>query len=195
MKANLTLLRRALALALLLTFALAAATSAQTGGSYDLTWNTFDSGGVMQTTGGEYTLAATSGQPDAGSQSGGSYALSGGFWTGSEISTAVTLTGFQAAGEAQGIRLSWTVLDTSEIVGFHLYRRAGDSGDFTRVNEDLIWLQSASEYTWVDSTAQPGVAYEYQLEAVTVSQSSLWLGPVQAQHAPRFNLWLPVLDR
>jgi len=52
---------------------------AQTGGTYDLTWNTLDGGGGT-VTGGAYSLAGAIGQADAGSLSGGSYALSGGFW-------------------------------------------------------------------------------------------------------------------
>ena len=52
---------------------------AQSGGTYDLTWNSIDSGGgtVM---GGAYTLDGTIGQADAGSLSGGSYTLNGGYW-------------------------------------------------------------------------------------------------------------------
>ena len=46
---------------------------AQSGGGYDLTWNTVDGGG--------YTLTGTIGQADAGAQSGGSYAVAGGFWS------------------------------------------------------------------------------------------------------------------
>ncbi|BCX02708.1 MAG: hypothetical protein KatS3mg053_0646 [Candidatus Roseilinea sp.] len=55
---------------------------AQTGGSYDLTWNTIDSGGATFSTGGGYSLGGTVGQADAGATlSGGSYTLQGGFWT------------------------------------------------------------------------------------------------------------------
>ncbi len=53
---------------------------AQSGGGYDLTWNTIDGGGAMFSTGGAYSLAGTIGQYDTGTMSGGSYALNGGFW-------------------------------------------------------------------------------------------------------------------
>ncbi len=53
--------------------------TAQSGGGYDLTWSTVDSGGG-QSSGGGYTLIGTIGQADAGAQSGGSYAVAGGFW-------------------------------------------------------------------------------------------------------------------
>ncbi len=55
-------------------------TVAQTGGTYDLTWNSIDGGGVTFATGGAYSLGGTIGQPDAGTLSGGGYTLTGGFW-------------------------------------------------------------------------------------------------------------------
>jgi hypothetical protein len=55
---------------------------AQSGGGYDLKWNTIDSGGATFSAGGTYSLGGTIGQPDAGSMSGGSYTLVGGFWGG-----------------------------------------------------------------------------------------------------------------
>ena len=55
---------------------------AQSGGDYDLTWSTVDGGGDTFSTGGDYTLGGTIGQPDAGELTGGDYALTGGFWGG-----------------------------------------------------------------------------------------------------------------
>ena len=68
-----------LALVLLLGIGTA---SAQTGGGYDLTWNSIDGGGATFSTGGGYSLGGTIGQADAGTASGGAYALNGGFWAG-----------------------------------------------------------------------------------------------------------------
>ncbi len=54
---------------------------AQSGGGYDLTWSTIDSGGEMFSTGNGYELGGTIGQPDAGELTGeNGYALTGGFW-------------------------------------------------------------------------------------------------------------------
>ena len=39
-----------------------------------------DGGGVMHSTGGEFELSGTIGQPDAGAMSGGEFELTGGFW-------------------------------------------------------------------------------------------------------------------
>ena len=70
---------------IVLLLALGAAASlalAQSGGSYNLTWNTVDGGGAMFSTGGSYSLGGTIGQADAGELSGGAYTLAGGFWVG-----------------------------------------------------------------------------------------------------------------
>ena len=52
-------------------------------GGFDLSWWTADGGGGASS-GGRYTLRGTAGQPDAGTMSGGPYALGGGFWGGGE---------------------------------------------------------------------------------------------------------------
>ncbi len=61
---------------------LASVALAQSGGGYDLTWNTVDGGGATFSTGGEYSLGGTIGQSDAGVLTGGGYTLAGGFWGG-----------------------------------------------------------------------------------------------------------------
>ena len=55
---------------------------AQTGGPYSVTWSTIDVGGNTQSsTGGQYAVAGTIGQPDAGPTAlGGSFGCNGGFW-------------------------------------------------------------------------------------------------------------------
>jgi hypothetical protein len=55
----------------------AASAHAQT---YSIDWFTIDGGGGTST-GGNYSLSGTIGQPDAGLMTGGSYSLAGGFWS------------------------------------------------------------------------------------------------------------------
>jgi hypothetical protein len=58
-------------------------TQAQSGGGYDLTWNTLESGGPAAALDGGYSLSGNFGQPDASASLNGSgYSLTGGFWSG-----------------------------------------------------------------------------------------------------------------
>jgi hypothetical protein len=63
--------------------------AAQSGGSYNLSWNTFDGGGATFSTGAAYRLGGAVGQPDAGAHTGGLYALSGGFFYAGIAATSV----------------------------------------------------------------------------------------------------------
>lgn len=47
---------------------------------YSIDWSTMDGGGGTST-GGDYSLSGTAGQPDAGTMSGGEFVLTGGFWS------------------------------------------------------------------------------------------------------------------
>jgi hypothetical protein len=77
--------RAAIFLALAAFLPLASVALAQSGGGYDLSWNTVDGGGYTFSAGGDYTLGGTVGQPDAGLLSGGGYVLGGGFWGGGAV--------------------------------------------------------------------------------------------------------------
>jgi hypothetical protein len=77
--------RAAIFLALAAFLLLASVALAQSGGGYDLSWNTVDGGGYTFSAGGDYTLGGTIGQPDAGELSGGGYILGGGFWRGRAV--------------------------------------------------------------------------------------------------------------
>jgi hypothetical protein len=88
MKANSTTYGRATRslLAPILAFGIGALPAfAQTGGPYDLSWNTIDGGGATFSTGGTYSLGGTIGQPDAGAMLGGSFTLAGGFWPAASV--------------------------------------------------------------------------------------------------------------
>jgi hypothetical protein len=67
--------------------AIAVADTESAGGIYRLDWYTVDGGGLIRsasTGGSPYHLGGTAGQPDAYLMSGGTYRLSGGFWSGAE---------------------------------------------------------------------------------------------------------------
>lgn len=56
------------------------ATATVMGQEFELSRHTIDGGGVIQSTGGEFELSGTIGQPDAGVLTGGGFQLTGGFW-------------------------------------------------------------------------------------------------------------------
>jgi hypothetical protein len=77
-----------IALVALFLLILAALVYAQSGGSYDLTWNTLGSGGGSNS-GGGYTLNGTIGQPGASMLSSGGYNLIGGFWWSEQVPVGI----------------------------------------------------------------------------------------------------------
>ena len=86
---------------------------AQNGGPYSLDWSTIDGGGItLASNGGAYTLSGTIGQADAAPPlAGGSFALTGGFWsliTVIQTPEAPELTLALAAAGTQTV-LSWDV--------------------------------------------------------------------------------------
>jgi hypothetical protein len=56
------------------------ATPTPVGGIYGPIWSSVDGGGGTFSTGGNFTMSGTMGQPDAGSMTDGSYTINGGFW-------------------------------------------------------------------------------------------------------------------
>lgn len=73
---------------------------AQSGGGYDLRWNTQDAGGSSASGASGYTLSGTAAQPDVnadGSTSGSGFVLRGGFWPGLHAGTDTIFgSGFEA---------------------------------------------------------------------------------------------------
>jgi hypothetical protein len=64
------------------------AANAQSGGPFDLDWNTIDNGSVTSASGGPFTLSCTVGQPDADTAIGGPFTLDGGFAPGVSFAAA-----------------------------------------------------------------------------------------------------------
>jgi len=96
---------------LVLLTALASNARAQSGGVYDLSWSTIDSGGAMKMSGGAFTLSGSVGQFDAGDSGSGHYDLNSGFWP---IPFAMPTEGCNDAdlGEPYG------TLDFTDVVAF-----------------------------------------------------------------------------
>jgi hypothetical protein len=86
---------------------------------YSIDWFTIDSGGGTST-GGDYSLSGTIGQPEAGmSITGGEFAMTGGFWPGVQVAGAPLLTIYLKSGNRAVV--SWP----SPSSGFTLQQNAG----------------------------------------------------------------------
>ncbi len=66
-------------LSILATFALIIAAGSVVG-QMEIMRSTADGGGTIHSTGGNFELSGTIGQPDAGAMAGGAFELTGGFW-------------------------------------------------------------------------------------------------------------------
>lgn len=90
----------------------AASASAQ---NYRIDWYTIDGGGGTSS-GGQYTLSGTIGQPDAGTLSGGPYVLNGGFWGGVFAVQQVGVPTLYIERIGTNVRISWD----PDVAGFFL---------------------------------------------------------------------------
>ena len=72
--------KRGMGLRGFITGALLIGATVAMGQEFDLSWHSMDGGGAMRSTGGDFELSGTVGQPDAGVMEGGAYLLTGGFW-------------------------------------------------------------------------------------------------------------------
>ncbi len=81
-----------LLLEILLVLAVVPHALSQTGGVYNLSWNTTDGGGITFATGGAYQLGGTIGQHDAGASSGGVNSLTSGYWAVTNVIPSATAT-------------------------------------------------------------------------------------------------------
>jgi hypothetical protein len=82
------------------------------GADYEIAWWTVDGGGWAFSTGGDYELGGTVGQPDAGESSGGDYGLTGGFWNGASPACA-EVAGVDLALATSGVVYTDTVVEFS----------------------------------------------------------------------------------
>ena len=171
-----------------LALCVAAATPAF-GQPYEISWRTVDGGGSMGVIGGPYVLDSTSGQPDAGPpQTGGTYALAGGFWPGAGAATANQPPVLAAIGNrqvAEGANLTFPVNATDPDPGDTLtYSASGlpPGATFTPATRTFDWTPGfAQAGTW------PGVTFTVEdgqggsdFEAITITVTNTNRPPVLA---------------
>jgi hypothetical protein len=116
---------------------------AQTSG-FTVAPTSLDGGGGLSSA-GAYTLGGTVGQPDAGTLSGGRYALEGGLWPG--LLTRVVIPDgptLQIVASAAGVTLSWT----PPLAGFVLQEAEAPEGTWRNApsgSQNPVILPAAAE--------------------------------------------------
>ena len=83
----------------------------------------------------------------------------------------VELSFFRPTLEDGEIVIRWTTESELNNAGFNIYRSDTSTGEFTKVNEQMIQGNGTtgerSTYKWVDTTAKPNAVYYYQIEDVS----------------------------
>jgi hypothetical protein len=108
--------------------------------------------------------------------------------------TGVDLNYFRAYRAAGGVQLAWETVNEATLAGFNLYRRE-PGGQFEQVNAELIPPEKGGQpegfaYRYLDEGAQPGLRYEYRLEAI---ENTLAVGSSALVAYFPYTLMLPVV--
>lgn len=115
--------------------------------------------------------------------------------------TAITLLDFSAAARDDGVLVLWTTGTELNSAGFKLYRSSGERADAVLVTPQLIVARGSAgmgaSYSFLDSTAEPGVSYRYWLVEVERDGATHEYGPVSTD--PRLaggdqKVYLPLLN-
>lgn len=106
---------------------------------------------------------------------------------GSMVQTPVRITSLNARAVREGIEVKWTTCSECNLAGFNLYRRpAGAAAASENLSPKLTrgvklngkLIKGKSPYTFTDNDVEPGVVYEYTLEAVDILGRGTTYGPV-----------------
>lgn len=101
---------------------------------------------------------------------------------------SVAITAFNAHYTEEGVRLEWEIGFAEGLEGFNVYRAKGASGEFTRLNNELISIEK--EYTYLDNRIRPGVSYAYHIGAV--DSDGEFFSPTLSVNVPS---WETTLDQ
>lgn len=184
-----------LALACVLT---AGVVLAQSGSTYELHWNVLSGGGALST-GTNYRINYSFGQPSTINLSSGStYQVGQGYWHGGGFPTAVKLVSFTARPSGPAVLVAWETAAEWDNLGFNLYRQNTLDGPATCLNAALIPSRSpgsgeGATYTFLDTPVEGGAIYFCTLEDVDQNGVRTPHGPVQAT-AP-YAAFLPVVEK
>ncbi|MDZ4805085.1 MAG: FG-GAP-like repeat-containing protein [Candidatus Eisenbacteria bacterium] len=90
----------------------------------------------------------------------------------------VRLLSLEASAVTDGIEISWSFTDAVDHAGFQIERRH-DASEWITVSDRLL-SGDESRMSWIDRTADVGIAYQYQLAAIGRNGDIERFGPVSA---------------
>lgn len=93
-----------------------------------------------------------------------------------------------AIAREDGILVTWRVVGEHGIQAFLVLRRAEKASDWVRISPTLPWV--GNEYQYLDDDVDPGVDYEYVIDAMSQDGSLNRFGPFAVELAPPANLTL-----
>jgi hypothetical protein len=114
------------------------------------------------------------------------------------LPTAVLVTGFSSTmASPAGLQVSWESAEETNTLGYDLYRSELPGEIYTKINPTPILAKSPGQlvgnsYTYLDSTAKPGVRYSYELVHIDIHQNNLDLGKTEGVY---YQSRLPVILR
>ncbi|MBN2548982.1 MAG: S8 family serine peptidase [Anaerolineales bacterium] len=111
--------------------------------------------------------------------------------------TGELVFGFQAREVDEGILVQWSIDREGDIDGYYVYRSMNSLEHGEKIS-GLIEVKDPefppiNTYTYLDTTAEPGVVYYYWLEIQIIGGEVDWAGPEMAR--TYFDIYLPVLKR
>jgi len=99
---------------------------------------------------------------------------------------AVTVSNFNAAWNADHVRIVWTTVSETDNVGFNLLRSTSKNDGYTQINSALIPSQclgclEGANYSYDDGGVGSNQTVYYKLESVDIHQAKDNYGPVSVQ--------------
>lgn len=104
-----------------------------------------------------------------------------------EDGVPVLLSG-EVTPQEDGILIAWRVTAAHDLNGFLVHRRAVKERNWRCISPILPWI--GGEYTYLDDDVEPGVDYEYVIDAIGQNGAVNRFGPFTAGLAPPANLTL-----
>lgn len=96
---------------------------------------------------------------------------------------AVTLISFTATGEPDRVVVRWETGTELNSSGFFVWRSTSENGAYNRVSDFFVSQGDpvlGAVYSWIDDEIVNNTTYWYKLEAIDLSQNSVFYGPESA---------------